>query len=184
MLRRNFVRLIPAAGVAVYSIPIAGMNFNEVQSSPADTRKYWVDVLKKVASPVLNSLGNENLRKSMPVECSPGNSESRTMVTHLEAFGRLVAGMSPWLELGEDNTGEGELRKKYIELTRKCISISVNPSSPDFMNFTKGGQPLVDAAFLAHGLVRGFTQLWQPLDDKTKKNLIDSLKLTRAIKPG
>jgi hypothetical protein len=33
-------------------------------------------------------------------------------------------------------------------------------------------------------LIRGFNQLWQPLDEKTKKNLIDSLKSTRSIKPG
>ena len=31
----------------------------------------------------------------------------------------------------EDSTDEGQLRKKYIEQVRKCISISVNPSSPD-----------------------------------------------------
>jgi len=184
MLRRNFIKLMPAAGVVGYSIPLAGMNLKGEQSLIADTREYWVSVLTKIANPLLNSLSNEILRKNMPVECNPGNSESRKMVTYLEAFGRLVAGISPWLELGEDNTNEGQLRKKYIELTRKCISISVNPSSPDFMNFTKGGQPLVDAAFLSHGLIRGFTQLWQPLDEKTKKNLVDSLKSTRTIKPG
>jgi len=105
-------------------------------------------------------------------------------VTHLEAFGRLTAGISPWLELGEDNTGEGSLREKYISLMHTCLSEAVDPASPDLMNFTKGSQPLVDAAFLAHGLIRGYTQLWKPLDSKTRKNLIDSLKSTRSIKPG
>jgi hypothetical protein len=52
------------------------------------------------------------------------------------------------------------------------------------MNFTDGGQPLVDAAFLAHGLIRGFSQLWEPLDDRTKKNIISALKSTRKITPG
>ena len=184
MIRRNFIKLLPAAGVAGYSIPRDSMNLIAEQSLPNDLRGYWVGVLTKIANPVLNSLSNETLRKNMPVESSPGNSESRKIVTHLEAFGRLVAGISPWLELGEDNTTEGQLRKQYIDLTRKCISISVNPSSPDFMNFATSGQPLVDAAFLAHGLIRGFTQLWQPLDEKTKKNIIDCLKLTRSTKPG
>jgi hypothetical protein len=118
------------------------------------------------------------------VECSPGTLESRMKVTCLEAFGRLVSGIAPWLEPGADNTSEGQLRKKYIELTRKCLSVSVNPASPDYMNFTEGGQPLVDAAFLAHGLIRGYTRLWQPLDEKTKQNFVDALKSTRSIKPG
>jgi hypothetical protein len=184
MQRRNFINLMPAMGIAGSAIPLKGMYLKEEQSINADTREYWVSVLTKIANPLLNSLSNETLRKNMPVECNPSSIESRKEVTYLEAFGRLMAGTSPWLELGEDNTNEGLVRKKYIELTRKCLSISVNPSSADFMNFTKGGQPLVDAAFLSHGLIRGFTQLWQPLDEKTKKNLVDSLKSTRSIKPG
>jgi hypothetical protein len=184
MLRRNFINLMPAIGIVGFAIPLTGINLKEERSINADSREYWVSVLTKIANPLLNSLSNETLRKNMPVECNPGNRESRKEVTYLEAFGRLMAGTSPWLELGEDNTNEGILRKKHIELTRKCLSISVNPASTDFMNFTKGGQPLVDAAYLAHGLIRGFNQLWLPLDEKTKKNLVDSLKSTRSIKPG
>lgn len=184
MQRRNFISLIPAMGLAGSTIPLTGINLKAEQSVNADSREYWVSVLSKIADPVLNSLASETLRNKMPVECIPGNEESRKKVTYLEAFGRVLTGISPWLELGEDITGEGQKRKKYIELTQKCLSVSVNPASADFMNFTKGGQPLVDAAFLSHGLIRGFNQLWLPLDDKTKKNLVDALKSTRSIKPG
>jgi hypothetical protein len=175
---------MPVMGIAGTAIPLTGMNMKKDQSVNADSREYWISVLAKIANPVLISLSNEILRKRMPVECNSGDKEGRKEVTHLEAFGRLIAGISPWLELGEDNSNEGLVRKKYIELTRKCLSVSVNPTSADFMNFTKGGQPLVDAAFLSHGLIRGFNQLWQQSDEKTKKNLIDSLKSTRSIKPG
>ena len=184
MQRRSFINLMPVMGIAGTAIPLTGMNMKKDQSVNADSREYWISVLTKIANPVLISLSNETLRKRMPVECNPGDKEGRKEVTHLEAFGRLIAGISPWLELGEDNSNEGLVRKKYIELTRKCLSVSVNPTSADFMNFTKGGQPLVDAAFLSHGLIRGFNQLWQQSDEKTKKNLIDSLKSTRSIKPG
>jgi hypothetical protein len=184
MHRRNFINLMPALGIAGSVVPLTGMNLKEEQSINADSREYWISVLTKIADPLLNSLSKETLRKNMPVECNPSSRESRKKVTYLEAFGRLMAGISPWLELGKDNTNEGLLRKKYIELTRKCLSISVNPASADFMNFAQEGQPLVDAAFLSHGLIRGFTQLWQPLDEKTKKNLVYALKSTRSIKPG
>jgi hypothetical protein len=184
MQRRNFITLLPAMGIAGSAIRLPELNSNAEQAVNADSREYWVSVLTRIADPVMNCLSNETLRKNMPVECSPGNIESRREVTYLEAFGRLMAGISPWLELGEESTTEGHLRKKYIELTRKCLSVSVNPESVDYMNFTKGGQPLVDAAFLSHGLLRGFKQLWLPMEVKTKKNLIDSLKSTRSMKPG
>ena len=184
MQRRDFISLMPAIGIAGSSLPTHGMILNEDKTLDADSREYWVSVITRIADPVLNSLSKEMLHKNMPVECSPEDSESRKEVTHLEAFGRLVAGISPWLELGKDSTNEGLLREKYLELTRKCLSVAVNPASADFMNFTKGSQPLVDAAFLSHGLIRGFNQLWQPLDEETRKNLVVALKSTRSIKPG
>jgi hypothetical protein len=184
MQRRKFINFMPAVGIAGSVIPLIAMRPEAVEKANTDTREYWITVLSKISDPVLNALSNETLRKKMPVECTTGNSENRKEVTYLEAFGRTVAGISPWLELGGDNTNEGILRKKYIELTQKGLSVCVNPVSPDFMNFTTGRQPLVDAAFLSHGLIRGYTQLWQPLDEKTKKNLVDSLRSTRSIKPG
>ena len=184
MQRRNFIKFMPVLGLAGPAFPITGSELMRELSNAADSREYWMSVMKKIASPVLSSLSNENLRNEMPVECKPGSSDNRRSVTHLEAFGRLMAGISPWLELGEERTGEGRLRKEYIDLVHKCLAVSVNPESPDYMNFTRGGQPLVDAAFLAHGLIRGFNQLWMPLDNKTKKNIVDAFLLTRSIKPG
>jgi hypothetical protein len=146
-----------------------------------DTREYWLSALLKIADPVLTNLSQEQLRANMPVV----NKDSiRVTVAHLEAFGRTLAGLAPWLELGADNTKEGKLREKYIQLTRKALANAVNPSSPDFLNFNKQAQPLVDAAFLAQGLLRGYTQLWEPLDQQTKTNVVNALKSSRVIKPG
>ena len=112
-------------------------------------RQYCVKTLTKIADPVLNALSKNELRAKMPIET---NGTGRAAVNHLEAIGRLLAGMAPWLELGSDNTPEGILREKYIRLSLLCIKNAVDPKSPDFMNFTKGGQPVVDAAFFAQGL--------------------------------
>jgi hypothetical protein len=146
-----------------------------------NSRQYWVAALIKIANPVLENLSEGKLRKNMPVE---SKSSDRKNVTHLEAFGRTLDGIAPWLELGPDATQEGKLRAKYIKITREALSVAVNPSSPDFLNFTSGGQPLVDAAFMAQGLLRGFNQLWVPLDMQTKANIINALKSSRSIKPG
>jgi hypothetical protein len=161
-----------------------GSSFAQVNSATDDgkhERQYCVTTLTKIADPVLNALSRNELRAKMPIET---NGTGRAVVTHLEAFGRLLAGMAPWLELGPDNTPEGILREKYIRLSLLCIKNAVDPKSPDFMNFTTGGQPVVDAAFFAQGLLRAPIQLWGKLDTETKANVIKALKSTRVITPG
>lgn len=146
-------------------------------------REYWVNVLTRIADPLLNSLSQGKLKKNMPVECKPGSEESRKKVTYLEAFGRLMAGMAPWLELGPDNSSEGQLREKYIVLSQQSMKMAVDPNSPDFMNFTEDRQPVVDAAFLAHAILRAPNVLWKQLDEVTKQNVIAAMKSSRVITP-
>jgi hypothetical protein len=92
--------------------------------------------------------------------------------------------MAPWLELDIDETEEGLLRKKYIVLAQKSMKMAVDPQSPDFMNFTEGGQPLVDAAFLSHAILRAPNVLWHQLDEITKHQLVTAMKSSRVITPG
>lgn len=146
-----------------------------------DDRTYWCETAYKIAYPLLDALSKGELKKRMPVEAS--SPESRRPYAHLEAFGRLVCGIAPWLELGPDETPEGKMRGELIEMTHKSIRNAVDPKSPDYMNFTKPYQPLVDAAFLAQGLMRSPKYLWGGLDKETQQMVIDALKLTRSIKP-
>ncbi len=155
---------------------------NENERS-AMVRQYYVQTLVKIADPVLQSLSKNQLKASMPVEKSPYAWDERTNVTYLEAIGRLLSGMAPWLELGPDDTQEGRLREKYAALARQGIKNATDPESADFMNFTRDVQPLVDAAFLAQALLRAPTQLWAPLDPNTKENVLLAFKSTRQIEP-
>jgi hypothetical protein len=186
MYRRHFLSLVPAAAtIALNSNAVAGKITAGMPKENPESRKYWIAVLLKIADPVLHSLSRGRLKLDMPVEVNPTSTLDRSKVTYLEAFGRLMAGMAPWLELGQDQTEEGKLRAKYILLARKSLAAAVDPASPDFMQFSsqKYEQALVDASFLAHALIRAPKQLWEPLDAKTKKNVIAALKATRSIKP-
>ena len=148
------------------------------QATGEEDRAFWVETLTRIADPVLVNLSNGTLKQNMPYE-SLGN---RHRFSHLEAVGRLVCGIAPWLELGPDNTPEGQLRKKYIDLTVKGLKNAVNPSSPDYLVFGEPSQPLVDAAFLAQGLLRAPKQLWGNLDAEAKAWMITELKRSRNIK--
>ena len=147
-------------------------------------REFWVESLDRVARPVLENLAAGSLRQNMPVESSSKDLASRAEVTHLEALGRVMVGIAPWLELGPDETPEGKLRAEFIDLSVKAIASAVDPESPDHLNFNKGRQPLVDAAFLAHGLLRAPKQLWGNLDEVTKERLVAELKSSLVIVPG
>lgn len=159
---------------------VSKVNAKEKNLSGIEERKIWIEHLIKIADPVITSISRNTLKEDLPdVTTNTGNRR----FSYLEAVGRTVCGIAPWLELGPDQTEEGMLRKKYIELTVKGIKNSVNPDSKGKLDFRTPYQPLVDAAFLAQGLLRAPKQLWGNLDDEAKKWMIDALKDTRNIKP-
>lgn len=183
MERRNFLKMIPVAGAVGYTLPTQAVFSKNGEPQPIDTREFWVSVATRIIDPVFSALSQGILREKMPVETKEGQQAIRMEVSHLEAFARSLAGISPWLELGSDGSVEGQVREKYIAMVHQGIDHATNPLSPDYMNFTKGNQPLVDAAFLAQGLIRAPKQLWISLPASTKNQVLTALKLTRAIKP-
>ena len=147
------------------------------------TRKYWLDTMLKIVTPVLDALSRDCLRKEMPIE-SKSPRDDRENYTYLEAFGRVVVGMAPWLGCKSLTGEEEELRQKYAALVRKCIEVGVDPNANDKLNFSYGFQPIVDAAFLAQGILRAPDELWEPLSDVTKERLLNAMRETRTRKPG
>ena len=137
-------------------------------------RKVWHGYAQKLSEPVLRNLAGGTLRARMPVE-QAGNADRRG-VTHLEAFGRLLAGIAPWIESGA--------AAPYGPLALQALDRAVDPKSPDAMNFTRESQPLVDAAFLVQGLLRAPNSLLGSIDGATKRNLTAALASTRVITPG
>lgn len=138
----------------------------------------------KIANPVFEALSRNELHSRMPVEHRSG-STGRELFTHLEAFGRALAGMGPWLEVSSGISSEEEKdRNRLLCLAQESIRHATDAKSPDFMNFTAGSQPLVDTAFLALGLLRSWNSLWLTLDSAVKESVIECMKSTRGIKPG
>ena len=183
-LSQSFNRKCISIGVLLFlMLNVARSEERPPEKKEKEARAYLVSTLVKIADPVLVALSQNKLKAQMPIEKSPGAWDDRTHVTYLEALGRLLSGMAPWLELGPDNTPEGKLREKYIQLALKSIHNATDPKSPDFMNFTQDRQPLVDAAFLAQALLRSPNQLWGRLPEDTKQNVIAALKSSRVIRP-
>ncbi len=161
------------------------MRMKKLMAKPCgkSDRKMWVEQMTKIASPVLENLAAGTLKKNMPFE-SLSDEPLRKEVSYLEAVGRTICGIAPWLELGPDETEEGKLRAHYIDLVVKGLKNGVNPQGPDHLMFdNRHSQPLVDAAFLAEGILRAPTQIWGNLDQQTKDWLVSEWKISRGIKP-
>lgn len=142
-------------------------------------RKEWVKDLLTIVGPVLDTLEKGELKKRLPVHFHEG----RANFAPLEAFGRSMLGLAPWLEAdsSELEPEERTLQEFYREKAVRCIAMAADPKSPDFMNFNEGGQPLVDTAFLAHALVRAPKALAKALSSQVRDNLAKALKSSREI---
>lgn len=146
-------------------------------------RAYWVDLAYKMAAPVLSNMAEGNLQKNMLVEVSPNWDGRNKGVTYMETFGRLMAGISPWLALPDDDTEEGAKRKQLREWALKSYKNAVDPDSPDYLLWRGHGQALVDAAYVAESFLRAYDALWVPLDDVTKKRYFEEFSQLRRVDP-
>lgn len=147
-----------------------------------NVRKEWLDALLRIVSPVLNSLEKGRLKKDLPLSLH----EERADFAPLEAFGRGMLGLAPWLEAESEDleAQERALQEKYRAKAIKCIAMATDPDSPDFMVFDRGGQPLVDTAFLAHAIVRAPKALAGSLSPEVRHNLAEAFRSSRQITPG
>jgi hypothetical protein len=156
----------------------------EPQERAETDREYSLRLLHKLAEPVLANLAHGTLRGNMPVECAAGNEADRRKYTHLEALGRLLAGIAPWLEAALDAGAERDAQQRLCALAREAIRSATEPHSPDYLNFADGAQPVVDCGFLSQAVLRAPGELWKKLDGATQRNLVAALASSRAIPPG
>ena len=195
--------VLAAAAATLFSVGsvAAADNLNSVRDLSSETlreyaprgrhlrrgaeRGYWVETMVRIVRPVYENLARGTLRRNMPVEVNDGTNEGkRADVTHLEALGRSFNGIAPWLALGAEDTAEGRLRAEMTDLVVRAITNAVDPDSPDYMPFDRpGGQPLVDAAFFAEGLLRAKDAVWPRLDKVTQQRVVEELRRSRRIKP-
>ena len=146
-------------------------------------RELWAGILYQMAAPVLSNMSEGKLQENMLVELSPTWDGRDKRVTYMECFGRLMAGLAPWLSLPDDDTAEGIQRKQLREWALKSYAQSVDPESKDYLLWRKEGQPLVDAAYIAESFLRAYDALWVPLDDLTKQRYIAEFQQLRRVDP-
>ncbi len=178
--RREFFKSAAVLGaLGATGLPLGAAENKVEAGAPGDDRRYWISILEKISRPVLENLSRRELKKNMPVEEQRG--AKRAPFTHLEAFGRLLCGIAPWLVVEKISGDELKLQTEFIKLAQAVLDAATDPASPDFLNFSEGGQALVDTAFLAQGILRAPKILWEPLEPRVKLQIIAALKSSRKI---
>ena len=140
-------------------------------------RREWLNALLKIVSPVLDALSEGKLKETLPLSFH----EERAAFAPLEAFGRSMLGLAPWLEAEGLKGEEAQLQETFRKKALLCIDRATDPASPDYMLFDRGGQPLVDTAFLAHAILRAPNALAASLNPRVKGQLANAFRASRAI---
>ncbi len=164
------------------AVPFVGFAAKKKVAQQSD-RQYWCSLAYKMAQPVLENMAKGELQKNMLTEFSPSFDNRNKNVVYMETFGRLMAGIAPWLTLPDDETAEGKQRKQLREWALAAYKNSVDPQSPDYLCWGSAGQNLVDAAYIAESFLRAYDTLWKPLDEVTKKRYLTEFTKLRSIDP-
>ena len=164
---------------------VQGHSKPEIVESGITDRKFWLTQMDKMVRPVIYNLANDSLRANMPqvVSIHSDNPESRKKVAYLEIFSRTICGIAPWIQLEGGPAEEVALRNQYREWIVKAITHALDSSSKDFMRFDIAGQQLVDASFLALGLLRA-PWIWENMGATNQRLFVESLKVTRRFRPS
>jgi hypothetical protein len=163
---------------------VAGLEAPKVYAQAAsagfgERRAEWVAMLDRVCRPLFTALNDRKLKQVMPVEAYAGEQQHRRKTTYLEALGRALAGIAPWLEHGSDSGPEGELRRRYCDWAVAGIASAVDKRSPDYMDFGDDRQTIVDTAFLSLALLRAPNQLAAKLPSTSRTQLAEAMRSTR-----
>lgn len=181
--KTNLNRLKWTLLIVLFTIPalsFAQRNSRNDEAKPTSDRAYWVDMLYRIAQPVLSQMAEGKLQQNMTLELSPIWDGRDTRVAYLETFGRLMAGVAPWLNLPDDNSEEGKKRAQIRKWALKSYANGVDPKSPDYLHWNIHSQNLVDAAYLAESFLR-CPSLWQSLDATTQQRYVKEFKSLRTI---
>ena len=162
----------------------------KVKKAVQTDREYWTELTWKMAQPVLENMAKGELQKNMKTEFSPSFDNRNHKVVYMETFGRLMAGIAPWLALPDSvfddspaDVKEREMVHQLREWALASYKNSVDPDSPDYLVWGASGQNLVDAAYIAESFIRAYDALWVPLDQTTKDRYIKEFKMLRKYEP-
>ena len=186
-VKRRDVLAAMSGGAILAAAPVPASTNPNVASpalpSGSEDRNFSLNLLERMASPVLGRMSRGRLQREWQPELSPSWDGRNPKVAYLEAFARLIDGIAPWLAFADDASSEGKLRSTLRAQAQASYVHSVDPKSPDYLLWKNEGQALVDSAYFCSALLRAPDALWKPLDATTKQRIIAEIQGLRRVSP-
>ena len=186
----KYFKIITAITILIFNLSCGQKKTQEDENNKRTTgvedRAYGIQLMQKIVDPILKPLSEQKLHEALPLkDWEKNNERCDYRTTYIQAAGRTLSGLSPWLSLGADDSEEGKLRGKYINLALKGLINITNPDSNDyqFSEETETYERIVHNAYIAYPLLIATDQLWNPLTTKQKEDVITALKTHRKFKP-
>ena len=98
------------------------------KKAPVSDREYWAQLAVQMAQPILENMARGELQKNMLTEFSPSFDNRNRKVVYMEAFGRLMAGLAPYIANGDDPQA-----RQLREWALSSYKNAVDPQSPDYL---------------------------------------------------
>ena len=108
-------------------------------------REVWVDIMYQMAEPVMKNMAEGKLQLVMDtakgnknLELSPTWDNRDKKVAYMEAFGRLLAGLAPWLNLPDDDTAsDGRMAVRLSSMVLMSLKVSSVVMTPSGCHFQR-----------------------------------------------
>lgn len=142
-----------------------------------ETRSSWVSMLDRIAYPVLSHASRETL-----VQALPAHGNRPRDIAAAEALCRTLAGITPFLTSETSDSEEIATKARLYDAARQGLASMADSTGPMRSAFDRPGQALVEAAFLAHALLRT-PKFWDSLETPVQRQVIDLLRSTRTTTP-
>ncbi|MEO1235673.1 MAG: DUF2264 domain-containing protein [Planctomycetota bacterium] len=149
-------------------------------TGPRD-REETLAVLKRIAGPVLRAAGRGRLHVELPQRAWEAQ-KSDLHTSPLQAFGRTVSGLAPWLNLPLDGDDpETTLRRELLEQTQAGLAHALDPDGPDFAFGQPTPERIVHGCYLAYPLAVARGRLWDPLSPESRDRCVEYLQTYRRF---
>ncbi|MBQ5801786.1 MAG: DUF2264 domain-containing protein, partial [Clostridia bacterium] len=151
-------------------------------------RKLWVQMLDKIARPVLSALAEDRLKETFPLwdEEEPTPEHPRT-IAYLEAQARLLHGIAPWLDAEVSDPEERALQAEYRVMAQKALHNCICPDSKDYIEWWDGtreaSQHLVEAYNFAYPVLVSPKTFWETLPEEDKQYYVRALTRVNHRRP-
>lgn len=148
--------------------------------SPNPVRNAWIERLLRLCDAPLAACVDGSVKAATAVRSRTDRAE----YAPLEILGRIFAGTGPWIG-GVDGTGscEDAARSRLRDALLAALVAATSVDEDRRFNFSRGDQPLVDAALLAVGIFRAGPDVWNLLDERQQNGVLMALEEARRIRP-